>query len=157
MNAKMPELKRCFEAAGFTDVKTLLSSGNVVFSARASSEASIERKAEAAMKKHLGQPFLTIVRSVDALRRILDSDPYAPFRLPPDAKRVVTFLRGAPRAKLELPIERDGARILCMNGSEVFSAYLPTPKGPVFMTLIEKAFGKEVTTRTWETVKKAAA
>src|SRR5207244_1128793 len=58
MNAKMPELKKCFEAAGFTDVKTLLSSGNVVFSARTSSEASIERKAEAAMKKHLGQPFL---------------------------------------------------------------------------------------------------
>jgi uncharacterized protein (DUF1697 family) len=32
MNAKMPELKKCFESAGFTDVKTLLSSGNVVFS-----------------------------------------------------------------------------------------------------------------------------
>ena len=156
MNAKMPELKKCFEAAGFTDVKTLLSSGNVVFSARAASETSLERKAEAAMKKHLGQPFLTIVRSVDALRRILDSDPYAPFRLPPDAKRIVTFLRGAPRAKLELPIERDGARILCMKGSEVFSAYVPGPRGPVFMTLIEKTFGKEVTTRTWETVKKAA-
>ena len=157
MNAKMPELKRCFEAAGFTDVKTLLSSGNVVFSARASSEASLERKAESAMKKQLGQAFLTIVRPVDALRRILDSDPYAAFRLPPGAKRVVTFLRDEPRAKLELPIERDGARILCLEGSEVFSAYVPGPKGPVFMTLIEKTFGKEVTTRTWETVKKAAA
>ena len=33
MNAKMPELKRAFEAAGFGDVKTLLSSGNVVFDA----------------------------------------------------------------------------------------------------------------------------
>ena len=31
MNAKMPELKRCFEDAGFGNVKTLLSSGNVVF------------------------------------------------------------------------------------------------------------------------------
>jgi hypothetical protein len=27
----------------------------------------------------------------------------------------------------------------------------------VFMTLIEKTFGKEVTTRTWETLKKVAA
>ena len=34
MNAKMPELKKAFEAAGFADVKTVLSSGNVVFSAR---------------------------------------------------------------------------------------------------------------------------
>jgi len=36
----------------------------------------------------------------------------------------------------------------------VFSAYMPTPKGPVFMVLLEKAFGKEVTTRTWDTVAK---
>ena len=43
-----------------------------------------------------------------------------------------------------------------MKGREVFSAYLPTPKGPVFMTLIERTFGKEVTTRTWDTVAKVA-
>src|SRR5712671_209472 len=55
MNAKMPELKRCFEAAGFTEVKPVLSSGNVVFGARASSEASLERKVETAMKKQLGE------------------------------------------------------------------------------------------------------
>ena len=112
VNAKMPDLKRCFEAAGFTDVKTLLSSGNVVFSAGASSDAALERKAEIAMKKQLGREFLTIVRSLDALRAILASDPYRAFRLSPGAKRVVTFLRNPPRAKLGLPIELDGARIL---------------------------------------------
>ena len=157
MNAKMPELKRCFEAAGFSDVKTVLSSGNVVFSARASSEASLERKVETAMKKQLGRAFLTIVRPLDALRTILASDPYGAFRLSPGAKRVVTFLRNRPRAKLELPIELDGARILSLEGGEAFSAYVPGPRGPVFMTLIEKTFGQEVTTRTWETVKKVAA
>jgi uncharacterized protein (DUF1697 family) len=157
MNAKMPELKRCFEAAGFGEVKTLLSSGNVVFSARASSEASLERKIEAAMKKHLGRTFLTIVRPIDALRAILASDPYGAFRLSAGAKRVVTFLRDRPPAKLELPIEVDGARILHVEGSEAFSAYVPGPRGPVFMTLIEKTFGEEVTTRTWDTVKKVAA
>ena len=47
-NAKMPELKKAFESAGFTDVKTVLSSGNVVFSARDASETSLQRKAEAA-------------------------------------------------------------------------------------------------------------
>jgi uncharacterized protein (DUF1697 family) len=152
----MPELKRCFEAAGFTEVKTFLSSGNVVFSARASSEASLERKAETAMKDRLGRPFLTIVRSLDALRAILASDPYEAFRLSPGAKRIVTFLRKRPEVKLALPIERDGARILSLEGSDVFSAYLPSPRGPVFMTLIEKTFGEEVTTRTWDTVKKVA-
>jgi uncharacterized protein (DUF1697 family) len=154
MNAKMPELKRCFEAAGFMDVKTVISSGNVVFSARASSEASLERKAETAMKNQLGRSFLTIVRPLDALRAILASDPYAAFRLSPGAKRIVTFLRNRTEVKLTLPIELDGARILCLEGSDVFSAYLPSPRGPVFMRLIEKTFGEEVTTRTWDTVKK---
>ncbi|MFL5496253.1 MAG: DUF1697 domain-containing protein [Gemmatimonadales bacterium] len=156
MNAKMPELKGAFEAAGFTDVKTILSSGNVVFSTRVTSEPSIRSKAEAAMKQRLGQAFLTIVRSVDSLHEMLESDPYRAFGLGPDAKRIVTFLRDEPTSKLVLPIELHGARILSMKGREVFSAYLPTPKGPVFMTLIERTLGKEQTTRTWDTVAKVA-
>ena len=42
-------------------------------------------------------------------------------------------------------------------GSEVYTAYVPSPRGAVFMTLIEKTFGKDLTTRTWDTVKKCAA
>jgi uncharacterized protein (DUF1697 family) len=108
------------------------------------------------MTQHLGRTFLTIIRPVGELREILASDPYRPFRLPPAAKRVVTFLRDPPASKLTLPAEVDGARILAVGGRNVFSAYLPTPKGPVFMTLIEKTFGSEVTTRTWDTVTKVA-
>src|SRR5262245_46158948 len=118
MNAKMPELKRCFETAGFMDVKTVLSSGNVVFRAPV---ASLEKKAEAAMEKELGRSFSTIVRSLDDLRAILASDPYKAFRLAPGSKRVVTFLRRVPRSKTSLPVEVDGARILCLKGGEVFT------------------------------------
>ncbi len=154
MNAKMPELKKAFESAGFTDVKTILSSGNVVFSARGALEGSLERKAEAAMIQRLAHAFLTFVRALDALREMLASDPYRAFRLNPAAKRIVTFLRERPTSKLALPIELDGARILAVKGREVFSAYVPNTKGPIFMALIEKTFGKDVTTRTWETVAK---
>jgi uncharacterized protein (DUF1697 family) len=156
MNLKMPELKRCLEAAGFTDVKTLLSSGNAVFTARAAAEATLERKAEQAMAKHLGRSFYTIVRPVSALCELLDADPYSAFRIPKNAKRVITFLREPHKAKLSLPLEVDGARILAANGREVLSAYVPGPRGPVFMTLIEKTFGKDVTTRTWDTVNKCS-
>ena len=156
MNAKMPELTKVFESAGFTAVKTILSSGNVLFTARGASETSLERKAEAAMLQRLGHAFLTIVRSLDALRELLASDPYRAFRLDPAAKRIVTFLRERPAAKLALPVELGGARILSVKGREVLSAYVRNPKGPVFMTLIEKTFGKDVTTRTWETVAKLA-
>ena len=157
MNAKMPELKRCFETAGFTEVKTLLSSGNVVFSARAAAARALERKAEATMAKELGRTFQTIVRPGSALHDLLEADPYAAFRLPANAKRVVTFLREPPKTKLALPLEVDGARIVAMNDSEVFTAYVPSPRGAVFMRLIEKTFGTDVTTRTWETIKKCAA
>jgi len=156
MNAKMPDLKQAFEAAGFSDVRTILSSGNVVFSARAASDVALQRKAETAMERRLGRSFLTIVRSISALQELLASDPYRQFRLGPKAKRIVTFLRQAPARKIALPVEQDGARILAVRGSEIFSAYLPTPKGPVFMTLIEKTFGKDQTTRTWDTVAKIA-
>jgi uncharacterized protein (DUF1697 family) len=156
MNAKMPELKKAFEAAGFTDVTTMLSSGNVVFGAPAAPEAALEHRAEEAMRKHLGNAFPTIVRSIEALRTILASDPYQDFRLKAGAKRVVTFLRKRPRVPPRLPIELDGACIVRLSEREVFSAYVPSPRGPMFMALIEKTFGKEVTTRTWDTIAKVA-
>jgi len=156
MNAKMADLKASFEAAGFSDVKTVLSSGNVVFDARAAAPASLELRAEAAMKERLGRSFLTIVRPVDSLRSLVATDPYRGFRLPPDAKRIVTFLRRAPVRAISLPIEIDGARILCLRGGEALGAYVRTPRGPVFMTLVEKTFGDEVTTRTWDTVRRVA-
>lgn len=156
MNAKMPALKQCFEAAGFADVKTVLASGNVAFDARATSETALERKIEAAMAKHLDRTFFTIVRPASTLHALIEGDPYAAFGLPANAKRVVSFLRDPHPATLSLPIELDGAGILAMHGREVFSAYVPSPRGPVFMTLIEKTFGTNVTTRTWDTVGKCA-
>jgi uncharacterized protein (DUF1697 family) len=128
-----------------------------VFSARSAGAAALERKAEAAMEQTLGRAFFTIVRPVDVLQQLLASDPFRAFRLKPGAKRVVTFLRRPPAKKIALPVEVEGARIYALQGSEVFTAYVRNPKGtPVFMTLIEKAFGKEQTTRTWDTVVKIA-
>lgn len=156
MNCKMGDLTRALEAAGFTDVRTLLSSGNAVFTA-SGTERSVQKKAEAAMAQHLGRSFMTFIRAQDELQRLVDADPFAAFELKPDAKRVVTFLSEQPAASPNLPIELDGAKILAVVGREVFSAYVPVPKGPVFMTLIERTFGKDVTTRTWDTVRKVSA
>jgi uncharacterized protein (DUF1697 family) len=155
-NAKMPDLKRAFERAGFTDVKTILGSGNVVFTSPSAKPAALEKKAEAAMQAELGRVFLTIVRPVDVLQKLLESDPYRGFEVAPDARRVVTFLRDASVVKAALPLEMDGASVLVVVGGEGFSAYTRTAKGPVFMKLIEKSFGLEQTTRTWETVLKVA-
>lgn len=157
MNCRMPELKRCFEAAGFTDVKTLLSSGNVAFTARPAIVPVLERKAEEAMAQHLDRVFQTIVRPSWFLQSLVEADPFGEFTLPGNAKRIVTFLRRpSDKPPIELPIERGEARILKLQGTEVFSAYVPNDKGPVFMALLERTFGAQVTTRTLDTVRKCA-
>jgi len=147
-------LKQCLETAGFGHVKTVLASGNVVFDARAASRESLERKVESAMQKGLGRIFATTVRSIEELAAMQAADPYKKFDLPAKAKRVVTLLHTRPTTKVKLPIELDEAQILCIKGTEVFSAYVPNDKGPVFMALIERTFGKDLTTRTWETIRK---
>jgi uncharacterized protein (DUF1697 family) len=156
MNAKMPELKRCFEEAGFTQVRTVLSSGNVVFDTNARSQTALTRKIEAAMEARLGRTFYTLLRPVNVVHEMIEADPYAGFRLPAGAKRVVTFLREPHAAKLALPIEVDDVHILAMRGREVFTAYVPQPGNPAFMTMLEKTFGTGMTTRTWDTVRKCA-
>ena len=154
-NCTMAGLRRAFEAAGFADVATVIASGNVVFSARAASPAALQRTAERAMQKELGRSFLTIVRPIDALAQMLERNPYAQFRLKQGTKRVVTFLREPSPAKLKLPLERDGARILAATDTEVFTAYVPNPeRGGAFMKVLEDAYGEEITTRTWETIEK---
>jgi uncharacterized protein (DUF1697 family) len=156
MNCKMPLLAQCFEDAGFTDVKTLLSSGNVVFNAARVSDSTLRRRIEKAMQETLGRTFLTFIRSVATLQRMVEADPYARFKLRAGSKRIVTFLLEPPTARLDLPIELHGARILDVQGCEVFGAYVRSDRGPVFMQLLDKTFGKQQTTRTWETVQKVA-
>jgi uncharacterized protein (DUF1697 family) len=142
---------------GFTDVKTVLSSGNVVFTGDKKSESKLAKVIESGMAKDLPRSFPVIVRTTDHLLALLKMDPHSGFRLSPKAKRVVTFLGQAHQEKLSLPIELDGAKILAVKCNEVFTAYVPSERGPVFMTLIEKTFGKNVTTRSWDTIKKCVA
>lgn len=156
MNASMPELKRAFELAGFSEVRTLLSSGNVAFSDRARSAQVLRQRAERAMQMHLDRTFITFVRSSEYLQAMLEADPFGEFDLSPSAKCVVAFLRQPCPLQPSLPIELDDARILKVVGSEVFVTYVPGPNGPVFMRLLERTFGTDITTRTIGTVRKCA-
>jgi uncharacterized protein (DUF1697 family) len=152
----MPDLKRCFESAGFSDVLTVLGSGNVAFSVRTAPAEGLARRAEKAMHAELGRTFSTIIRPTQYLDDLIAAEPFAAFDLAATAKRVVTFLRQPTESSVTLPIERDGASILKLAAAEVFSAYVPNEKGPVFMNLLERTFGKDITTRTFETVQKCA-
>ena len=153
-NARMPDLKKCFESAGFTDVRTVLTSGNVIFNSEQSSIDLLQRQIEKTMESNLGWSFSTIVRSVQHIRQILDADPFSKFCIPDNAKKVITFLREPIANEPKLPIVHDGVMILCSSDHEVFTAYVPHPKGPLFMTMLEKTLGTNITTRTLDTVRK---
>lgn len=152
MNCKMADLRKALESAGFTDVKTVIASGNAVFNARKAPEAAIAKKCEAAMTKVMGRSFTTFVRSIDDLQAILDRDYFSREKLPANAKRNVTFIMDPPPTKPKLPVELRGARICALEGDVAYTYYVPNYVDPSFMVLIEKTFGKNVTTRTWETI-----
>ncbi|MFP5225914.1 MAG: DUF1697 domain-containing protein [Actinomycetota bacterium] len=157
VNAKMADLMSCFQDLGFGDVRTVLSSGNVLFTGTARSETTLARTLETGMADRLPRSFPATVRRVDRLAALLAQEPFSEFDIPAKAKRVVTFLREPHRGKLSFPVESDGVRILAMKGKEVFTVYEPNPRGPVFMSLLEKTFGKSITTRTLDTVRRCVA
>jgi uncharacterized protein (DUF1697 family) len=79
--------------------------------------------------------------------------------------RYAAFLRGVSplNANTVPPVSpssgRQAGRHLLRHraqGRELFTAHVPGPKGAPFMALIERAFGKAITTRTWETVARVA-
>jgi len=142
MNAKMPELVRAYEKAGFEAVATVASSGNVVFRAKGALKV-IEKRATAATR------FGTFIRPIVELEALLARDPWTGLRVPREAKRLVTFLRERPTPP-ELPLTHGNFTIYAVDGCEALSAYIREPGNATFMTIIEKTFGKDVTSRTWD-------
>ncbi|HTV00493.1 MAG TPA: DUF1697 domain-containing protein [Luteitalea sp.] len=155
-NASMPALVAAFERAGFANVRSILSSGNVAFDSRRASNTTLAAKAEEGMREELGRSFPVIVRSTDDLRTLLASAPFDGHLIPTGAKRVVTFLGSTAAPRMPLPVSLDGATVLGVVGREAFTYYERSSKGAVFMRLIEKALGTDVTTRTWESVERCS-
>ena len=155
-NLKMADLRRCLERSGFARVRTVLSSGNVAFDADREPACKLECEIESAMTRHLERSFYTIVRPTGALIALLETNPFSDYGFPPHAKRVVSFLRQQRAPRVALPLTEGTATVVHQIGTEIFTAYLPSPAGPVFMKLIERAYGHEVTTRTWATLARCA-
>ncbi len=156
-NARMVELKHAFEDAGYADVKTIRSSGNILFSAPSSLESVLAHQAEITMQARLGRTFYTIVRPLGYLRHLVKVDPYTAFDLPANARRIVSFIGEPQSVELSLPIDTGDGLILARYGTDVLSVYTPNLRSSKVLVMIEKIFGTQVTTRTWQTVKRCAA
>lgn len=71
---KMAELKAALEAAGFTGVRTLLASGNVVL--EAPGEKGLKAKLETAMSERFGFAIEVVLRTDEELEAMVASTPF---------------------------------------------------------------------------------
>ncbi len=155
---KMEVLRKVFESLGFSHVKTFLNSGNVVFETERSDPGVLKTKIEEVLKKEFGFEISVLVRSMDEIRKLVESAPFKEVVVTPQTRLYVTFLSDKPKSKLKIPYEspeRD-FKILRISENEVCSVIAVSSNRNTtdLMSMIEKEFGKAVTTRNWNTVTK---
>src|SRR5688500_16548937 len=93
---KKEELQAIFEGCGFTDVRTVLASGNVVFSGELTEEIELQELIESALADAVGYRVDVMVRTISYLNELLEMDPFAPAANWEEVKLYVTFLTHRP-------------------------------------------------------------
>jgi uncharacterized protein (DUF1697 family) len=153
----MAELRAELVKLGASDVKTLLNSGNALFTHPESKTEKLEKHIEQHLGGVFGFPVPVMLRESSDIYRLAEMNPFKKIKVTKDIRLYVTLIRKTPPAPLKLPrISSDGSfTILMMNDLCVFSvldlAVTKTPKG---MDELEKIFSKDVTTRNWNTIVK---
>jgi uncharacterized protein (DUF1697 family) len=150
----MERLRRTFETLQFTNVRTVLASGNVLFEAPAMPVATMEKKIEKALETRLGKNIAVFVRTLDSLQRLAASGPFKEARVAPETRLYVTFLRGRPVKQQVRSNSPGGLRILHVSPGEVLSIVTPAPGTRTIdlMQFLEKEFGDRITTRNYTTI-----
>ena len=156
----MADLRGMLERLGFTAVRSLLNSGNLVFRADAQAGSKLERLLEVETEKRLGLTADFLVRTAAEWAAAIAGNPF-----PDEAGRdpghlLVMFLKGAPGPEAVAALQA------AITGREVVSAddrhaYLVYPDGigrsRLTNALIEKKLGTRGTARNWNTVLRLGA
>jgi uncharacterized protein (DUF1697 family) len=154
-NMRNENLRKVFEELGFSNVRTVISSGNVLFETQSTDFPGLERNIENALFEKLGFKSTAIIKSKDELNLLVSKNPFTDLEDTPESRFNVTFLKSTTETDLEFPYHSNdnGFTVLCCYERVIFSiVYLKFSKTPVLMHWLEKEFGKEITTRTWRTM-----
>ena len=156
----MPALRDLLAQLGFTDCRTILQSGNVVFGCDRRPAANLERVLEAEVERRLKVTTDFFVRTAEEWQDIIAGNPF-----PKEAERdpghlVVMVLKDQTSAQTVRDLQA------AITGSEVVSAdarhaYIVYPDGigrsRLTNALIEKKLRTRGTGRNWNTVLKLNA
>jgi uncharacterized protein (DUF1697 family) len=154
----MADLKALVEELGYLDVRTLLNSGNVVFTAPVSVKGDAAAKIKKAMAERTGVSAHVIVLEAEEVTAAVASDPLKKSAVNPSLLLVAVTDRPADRAKLEPLAKQRWAPEALAFGKRV--AYLWCPEGihasPLALS-VWRAAGDGVTARNWATMTKLKA
>ena len=156
----MSDLRELVTELGFSDARTLLQSGNLVFRGDGRSSAALEQLLETEAGKRLGLQADFLVRSADEWKDVVARNPF-----PKEAERdpshlVVMFLKSAVNQKSVSAAQAAivGRETIRADRRQVYIVY---PDGigrsRVSNVFLEGKLGIRGTARNWNTVLKLAA
>ena len=153
---KMEELKKTLESLGFQNVKTMLNSGNVIFEIDEINSSLLKNKIEAGLKSDFGHEIAVLLRTHDELRALQKADPFKDIKGTPEARLYVTFFSEKPVTHLKLHFEtpEKDFKVVRVSDREICTVLTLSKKRGTTdsMDILEKTYGKKVTTRNWNTV-----
>jgi uncharacterized protein (DUF1697 family) len=148
----MSELREICEGAGFTDVRTLLASGNVILDAKLTG-AKLEAKLEKVVLDGLGLKTDVFVRDANQLGAVIAANPFKAFTKANSTFVVVNFMRRpASAAEMEAMCKTSFTGEEVKQGDGCLYIKFPNGQGPSKLKL-----PKLGTARNWNTVTKLAA
>jgi uncharacterized protein (DUF1697 family) len=158
---KMDHLRGLFESLGFTNVVTVIASGNVIFNSTSKSAPALEKKIEDHLRQTLGYEVITFVRSTSELKAIAEYRPFDASEIDAaDNVLYIGFLKASPSADVRRKLASLATEDEEFNFSEHELYWLRRKKfsdsklsGP----LLEKTLGMQTTLRNSTTVKKIAS
>lgn len=153
---RMPELQDSFSGLGFTDVRTYLQSGNVVFRTdKKSDKVKLAALIAARIKQGFGHTVSVIVISEKELEHVIDSNPLGPKAGGDEKLFHSTFLAepvSAARFKaLKLPAV-EGERAVLVGKAVLLHCPHGYGNTKLNNSYFERALGVTATTRNWRTV-----
>jgi uncharacterized protein (DUF1697 family) len=151
----MADLKALVEELGHEDVRTLLNSGNVVFTRAASAKGNLASQIEKRLLKRTGVSARVLTRTGDEFARIVAKNPLVTIASDP-SRHFVGFLRTPlEEARLKPLLAADwGADRLAAGPGAAYiwcpGGFLESPLARAF----ERAMGDGFTARNWATTLK---
>jgi uncharacterized protein (DUF1697 family) len=155
-NMKNEDLRGVFETLGFTGISTVLSSGNILFESEQPQIARWERILESAWPAQLGFKSTTTIRSQKQLRHLLAAKLFNEVTHSASMYLMVTFFKRRPKLKFKLPYRPSGKPYEFVHYSDQALCSITDSTAPASDPggWLEHYYGKEMTSRSAQTVKR---